>query len=450
MARLLRFGTTEAPRLTKENLNSASVATFITYIQNLIRNNAFDDSVMQMLIDRASIRLLGYYFPSSETARRNPIENHWTTDWDAATIIQALEEFYPVRPEDRHLATSSRWQQVVVESRKKARIQTQDMEAARRDTINEWSSAEERIGPIPYLNNYEILKDLSRCFTSKDNPAGTSKSNVQFQRDLTTMIQGDREYYTSPTLSRLCEMVARIMYQWEAMTAEVNRMGGQLPSGASSNTSRTKTPKASDEAATSAAGASAATTRKCQGCNRAHHTRDVCRLRFHPDFNKSGSWVGSAAERAIRVWDSSTEVALPWEKRADGTAWEGQAEPRATTGSSAPHGTSEATSPPKKKDKPKESKDYYGRGGGDNNNDRRGNDGEDVGVGVTEESTLTTGTKVCFVVPMLSPTCHATAGSPTPTAPTVSVWSHHPTLQLFSLLSHCLTLVHTHHLSTEK
>ena len=200
--------------MTRENLNSASVATFITYIHNLIRNNAFDDSVMQMLIDRASIRLLGYYFPSSETARRNPIENHWTTDWDAATIIQALEEHYPLRPEDRLLATSSRWQQVVIESRKKARIQTQDMEAARRDTINEWSSAEERIGPIPYLNNYEILKDLSKCFTSKDNPAGTTKSNVQFQRDVNDMIQGDREYYTSPTLSRLCEMVARILYQW--------------------------------------------------------------------------------------------------------------------------------------------------------------------------------------------------------------------------------------------
>ena len=230
MARLFRFGTMEAPRLTKENRNSSSVATFITYIHNLIRNNAFDDSVMQMLIDRASIRLLGYYFPSSETAHLNPIENHWTTDWDTATIIQALEEFYPVRPEDRHLATSSRWQQVVIESRKKARIQTQDMEAARRDTINEWSSAEERIGPIPYLNNCEILKDLSRCFTSKDNPAGTSRSNVQFQRDLNTMIQGDREYYTSPTLSRLSEMVARIMYQWEAMTAEVNRMSGQVPS----------------------------------------------------------------------------------------------------------------------------------------------------------------------------------------------------------------------------
>ena len=75
------------------------------------------------------------------------------------------------------------------------------MDQSRRDTINEWSSAEDRIG------NYEILKDLSRCFTSKDNPAGTSKSNVQLQRDLNAMIQGDNEYYTSTTLERLCEMV---------------------------------------------------------------------------------------------------------------------------------------------------------------------------------------------------------------------------------------------------
>ena len=234
MARLIRFGTIAAPRLEKV-MTSESVAAFIAYIQNLIRNNAFDDSVMQMLIDRASIRLLGYYFATSDTARQYPIENHWTTDWDAATIIQALEECYPARPEDRHLALSSRWQQVVVESRKRARIQTQDMDASRTETINEWSSAEERIGPIPYINNYDVLKDLSRCFTHKDNPAGTTKSNIQFQRDLSTMIQGDREYYTSPTLAKLCEMVARLIHQWEAVTAEGNRMTGQVSIGTSSS-----------------------------------------------------------------------------------------------------------------------------------------------------------------------------------------------------------------------
>ena len=63
------------------------------------------------------------------------------------------------------------------------------MDQSRRDTINEWSSAEDRICPIPYPNNYEILKDLSRCFTSNDNPTGTSKSNIQFQRDQRVVIK---------------------------------------------------------------------------------------------------------------------------------------------------------------------------------------------------------------------------------------------------------------------
>ena len=149
------------------------------------------------------------------------------------------------------------------------------MDQSRRDTINEWSSAEDRIGPIPNLNNYEILKGLSRCFTSKDNPAGTSKSNVQFQRDLNAMIQWDNEYYTSPTLARLCEMVARIMHQWEVLTAESNCMSGHVLSGTSSTTSRTKTAKSREDAS----------GRKCQGCSRGNHTREFCRLNTHPDFN---------------------------------------------------------------------------------------------------------------------------------------------------------------------
>ena len=68
------------------------------------------------------------------------------------------------------------------------------MDQSRRVTINEWSTAEDTICPIPDLNNDEILKDLARCFISKDNTAGMSKSNVQFQRDLTTMIRADSEY----------------------------------------------------------------------------------------------------------------------------------------------------------------------------------------------------------------------------------------------------------------
>jgi len=60
---MLTFGLTEAPKLTKDNLNPEAVATFIVHIRNLIRANAFDDSVMQQLMD---------------SARLHPIENHWT------------------------------------------------------------------------------------------------------------------------------------------------------------------------------------------------------------------------------------------------------------------------------------------------------------------------------------------------------------------------------------
>ena len=123
-----------------------------------------------------------------------------------ATILKALEEMYPMRPEDRHLAHSSKRHQIVIEARKKARILPNDLNQSHNNTINEWSAAEDTLGPIPDLNNEEILKDLARCFTSKDNPAGTSKSNVQFQRDLTTTI-------SNPSLGRLCELVARIMHR---------------------------------------------------------------------------------------------------------------------------------------------------------------------------------------------------------------------------------------------
>jgi len=48
--------------------------------------------------------------------------HHWTVDWDVATIIQALEELYPLQQEHRHLDRGSRWLQVVADSRSRVRI----------------------------------------------------------------------------------------------------------------------------------------------------------------------------------------------------------------------------------------------------------------------------------------------------------------------------------------
>ena len=73
-----------------------------------------------------------------------------------ATILKALEEMYPMRPEDRHLAHSSKWHQIVIEARKKARILPNDMDQSCSSTISEWSAAEDTLGPIHDLDNEEI------------------------------------------------------------------------------------------------------------------------------------------------------------------------------------------------------------------------------------------------------------------------------------------------------
>ena len=65
------------------------------------------------------------------------------------TIIEALEELYPLQAEHKHLDFGTRWQQVVDRSVSKVRVQSDRMEQVRSDTIYEWSSGMSTIGPIP-------------------------------------------------------------------------------------------------------------------------------------------------------------------------------------------------------------------------------------------------------------------------------------------------------------
>ena len=71
---------------------NAEVHLLIKYIHQLLRHEAFDDSVLGSLIDNETITLLEYIFHPTETASRYPVVNHRTVDWDVATIIEALED----------------------------------------------------------------------------------------------------------------------------------------------------------------------------------------------------------------------------------------------------------------------------------------------------------------------------------------------------------------------
>ena len=71
-------------------------------------------------------------FRTTVVATNNPIRDHcWIVDWDVATILDALDELFPLQAEHRHLTVGYRWEAVVTESRSNVEIPQGDMEQVR-------------------------------------------------------------------------------------------------------------------------------------------------------------------------------------------------------------------------------------------------------------------------------------------------------------------------------
>ena len=73
------------------------------YIIRVVRAEAYDTTVMEASMDEESIMYLQTLFRTTVVATNNPIRGHWTVDWDAATILDALDELFPLQVEHRHL-----------------------------------------------------------------------------------------------------------------------------------------------------------------------------------------------------------------------------------------------------------------------------------------------------------------------------------------------------------
>ena len=196
------------------------------------------------------------------------------------------------------------------------------MEQVRQNTLIKWNRAMITLGPVPDNNRLKITKGLVGCFTHRDNPHGSSARHVQFQRELDEMIQGEG-YWNNPTVERLCETVARLILQWEQTQQRFMTQSGTLGSSSSSSTLG----KSADIANKHTKATDNEEIPICQGCGRFTHRRDICDLSDHPDFNRSGDWVGSAAKIAIRAFGRRTQpntpiplrVKLFKHLRADGT-----------------------------------------------------------------------------------------------------------------------------------
>ncbi len=149
-------------------------------------------------MDEESLMYLQTLFRTTMVATNNPIRSHWTEDWDVATILDALDELFPLQAEHRHLTVGYRWEAVVTESRSSVEIPQGDMELVRQNTLIKWNRALINLGPVPDNCRVKIAKGLVGCFTHRDNPHRSHPRHLQFQRELEEMVQ-EENFYGDPT-----------------------------------------------------------------------------------------------------------------------------------------------------------------------------------------------------------------------------------------------------------
>ena len=146
------------------------------------------------------------------------------------------------------------------------------------------------IGPIPHNMNSRVLKGLSQSFTHRDNPHGNKNPNIAFQRDLDEILEADGEYRESPSLPRLCHLMADLIYRRERLEMQSRRMSGSTSSRSSSDKAR-----------------HSSSDRGRDQRQRWDAIRDACFYQTHPDFNKTGRWGGCKVDRESRPEARRTE-----------------------------------------------------------------------------------------------------------------------------------------------
>ena len=130
-----------------------------------------------------------------------------------------------------------RWEAVVTEPRSSVEIPQGDMEQVRQNTLIKWNRALINIGPVPDNCRVKIAKGLVGCFTHRDNPHRSQPRHMQFQRELDEMIQ-EENFYGDPTVNRLCDLVARLIHQWEQTQQKFLAQSGTFGTASSSNSSK--------------------------------------------------------------------------------------------------------------------------------------------------------------------------------------------------------------------
>ena len=156
------------------------------FIHQLLRHEAFDESVLGNMIDTETISLIQFSFYPTETRRHHPITTHWNYHIGLGCCNYHIGL--------RGTMSSSSGAHALGLWFKMATGPLAGFRFSQRDTIQEWNSGSTTIGPISHSMNERVLKSLSQSFTHRKNPHGHGNAKIAFQRDLDELLEADNAY----------------------------------------------------------------------------------------------------------------------------------------------------------------------------------------------------------------------------------------------------------------
>ena len=172
---------TKAVYLQGASISPKQVHSFIAHIRQLILNGTFSHDAMRLLIDQPAMDYIGLMFHTSAVMSKNRVAC-WQTDWDVATVIEALEEVFPLQPGDRFVSTVDKWKEHIRLLRKSTKVDQANLAGLRRDLIQPLIQMKHEVGDIPEDKRSAFLKDIATCLTCSSNPNKQSRGNDEFHR----------------------------------------------------------------------------------------------------------------------------------------------------------------------------------------------------------------------------------------------------------------------------
>ena len=132
------------------------------------------------------------------------------------------------------------------------------------------------LGLVPENSRQKVVKGLSGYFTHHDNPHRNNGPNEHFQRKLDELIQGDVEYYRHPTVSRLCDMVAKLIHKREQIYQQYIAHSGNLgPTSSLSSLGKHPRHQKSSETNKHVKSTDNDVELQCQACKHYGHRRET-------------------------------------------------------------------------------------------------------------------------------------------------------------------------------